>query len=144
MKHKALLVFTVSSLCGILAAPLGAQSMSSPLQANIPFDFAVRGKTLPAGTYTVVGLPAAGLVQVRQSSGAHESVYFNTIDSKMSAAGDQPALAFRRYGNQYFLAEISRGDGNLVLGLPASRAERELIRTASSHLVTLAALRIGH
>jgi hypothetical protein len=144
MKRNALLVFAVSSLCGILAASLSAQSMSSPLRANIPFDFAVSGKTMSAGTYTIAGLPVAGLVQVCQSDGTHESVYFNTIDSKMSAAGDQPTLAFRRYGNQYFLAEISSGDGNLVLGLPPSRVERELVRTASSHLVTLAAVRAGH
>jgi hypothetical protein len=147
MKRKALLFFTASSLCGILAAPLGAQSISSPLQANIPFEFAVSGRTMPAGTYKVVGLPVAGLVQVCQANDPHESVYFNAIDSKTSAADAQPTLAFRRYGNQYFLAEISRGEGKLVLGLPVSRAERELAKTASSHpvqAVTLAAVRVGH
>jgi hypothetical protein len=118
--------------------------MSSPLRANIPFDFAVSGKTMPAGTYTIAGLPVAGLVQVSKSNGTHESVYFNTIDSKMSAADAQPTLAFRRYGNQYFLAEISRGDGTLILGLPLSRPERELVRTSSPQLVTLAAVRVGH
>jgi hypothetical protein len=142
MQRKLLLLLAVSSLGGILTAPLGAQSLSSPLQANIPFEFAVGGRTMPAGEYTIVRSSVRGLVQLVRSGGSHESGYVNMVDEKISALGDQPMLAFRRYGSQYFLARVSSGAGTPILRLPASRAEREATKTASRPVqtVTLAAV----
>ncbi len=51
MRNKILTGLAVSFFGVLMAMPLAAQSFT--LRANIPFQFVVEGKTMPAGTYLV-------------------------------------------------------------------------------------------
>ncbi|MGO9241375.1 MAG: hypothetical protein ACLQBJ_11250 [Bryobacteraceae bacterium] len=140
---RTLLVFVISSLCGIMTASLGAQSL--PTRFNVPFEFAVGGKTLPAGEYEVVlGSNRNGLVEI-QSADGHSTLFTMTHGGAASASSEKPALVFHRYGNQYFLEQFSTGEGQApVLELPSTKAEREAVKIASSRqveTVTLVATR---
>lgn len=144
MTRKALLVLAVSSFYGILTAPLGAQSQRPVGRFDVPFEFSVNGKTLPAGKYTVGVDAVDGAVQIQSdgnAGGKRKSLLAMTLPAG-NAAGDQPKLTFHRYGNQYFLARISPAAGFPIRGLSVTPAEREVARSASAALqtVTLAAL----
>ncbi len=63
MKNNVIAVLTLGLL---LAAPALAQSAS--MKVNVPFDFIVNGKTLPAGEYRVETMaPSAGPVSIRHA-----------------------------------------------------------------------------
>ena len=137
MKRKALLVLAVSSLCGILTAPLGAQTADTTGRFDIPFQFHVNGKTMPAGQYTVSVRPVSGLLEI-ESEGAHRQTAFsatfqvgNSV-SNQAKCESQARLTFHRYGDQYFLVQISPAWGYPIRGLSMSPAEREAAKALSS------------
>jgi hypothetical protein len=146
MTRKALLVLAVSSFYGILTAPLGAQSQRPVGRFDVPFEFSVNRKTMPAGKYTVRVDAVDGAVQI-QSAGnpdGKQRLLAMTFPAGI-AVGDQPRLTFHRYGDKYFLARISPAVGFPIRGLSVTPAEREVARSASPALqtVTLAALPPG-
>jgi hypothetical protein len=54
MKSQTLIVASLYIAFGLAAVPAYAQR--SGVQAKIPFNFAVSGKTFPAGEYTMVAV----------------------------------------------------------------------------------------
>lgn len=142
MKRKALLVLAVSSLCGILTAPLSAQTAHPMGRFDIPFQFTVNGKSMPAGEYTVGVRTFDGMVEI-ESKGAHHRGAFSMTYPAGNAVSNQAMLTFHRYGNKYFLARVSRPGENAIRGLAVSPAEREAAQAPSSgplKTVALAAL----
>jgi hypothetical protein len=129
MKKQILNVVVTLSVITILSVAAVA-GLSRKLEANIPFDFMVNGKTLPAGHYTVEPGSAQSVLVIRnwetkQAAGA--------IAQRLEVgAGSKPQLIFRRYGNQYFLAQvISDASGS---ELPKSKAEREAAKAGRDNL----------
>jgi len=51
MKKRMWFTFSISTLVVALAAPLMAQTLM--LKANVPFEFTIGNKVLPAGEYLV-------------------------------------------------------------------------------------------
>jgi hypothetical protein len=130
----------VASLVG--ATTVRAQS--DGMRAVIPFEFKAGKATLPAGTYTVSQQGAtSNAVQLRTLRGG---AFLLPQGAKMGVGGQETQLTFNRYGDQYFLHQI-RFSRDREFTLPASLAEREMIRAAAdAHgpgqvLVTVAAAR---
>ena len=74
---------------------------------QIPFDFVVAGKTLPAGEYIVVRSTLASdeILSIRsldKSGGA----YVLTSTLRANEILNDSKLVFNRYGDQYFLSEF--------------------------------------
>ncbi len=131
MQQPTPLALAIVSFCGIYSASLSAQAQ--PLRVNIPFEFSDRGVTMPAGEYTVsFSTDSQGMLQVSHAAGSHESVFNSTYNQAYSAPNDPATLTFNRHGNQYFLKQVARGHGGLIYRLPTSRAEREIVKAASS------------
>jgi hypothetical protein len=125
MKKQALMVLTTLSLFVALAAVSAYAHSDMRLKANIPFEFSVGNKVLPAGDYTVTYIfQDVALIQSKDGS---ESQSFFTIPT-VGATGHDSSLVFHRYGDQYFLAMIWRQGTNIGHELFESRAERELSR----------------
>ncbi|MGH9844512.1 MAG: hypothetical protein ACREEM_37800 [Blastocatellia bacterium] len=139
MKKQALKIFSMLSLAVALAAvAVYANPASSPLKANIPFDFSVGDKTLPAGAYTVTPLTMPGVLRIRSEDGRGR-VLVQTQGLQARPDQDQTKLVFRRYGDQYFLAQVwTAGDSN-VRELQKSRTERELVKNRSKYFTKNAA-----
>jgi hypothetical protein len=128
---------TISFLIAVAIVPVRsahAQSLTYRVKANIPFDFIVGDKTLPAGEYFVS--------RTRQFSG-DDALTISTLDGRALAVRltfgvealtpkKQGFLIFHRYGNQHFLFQVWPAGSSLGRILIRSRSEREAEREANN------------
>lgn len=120
-------------LAFVLSPALAVGSLFPPVQgdlcANIPFEFIVGGKVLPAGNYVVRINNETGLVEVCEDGIYCESIVTSPVEAVQAPA--QAELAFRKYGDQYFLSQIW-STGRVGRHLPDSSLQpnvTEAIRT---------------
>jgi hypothetical protein len=95
--------------------------------ATIPFDFTVGEKSLAAGKYCAHHLQPF-VVQV-YNAGNWSGIMAMTLPGEPSKQPGKAMFTFHRYGNSYFLAEIS--DDSRGRRFFKSVAEKELIARAS-------------
>jgi hypothetical protein len=114
-----------------------AQSLDYRLTANIPFEFSVAGKTLPAGKYWISRAQQSQgdtVLQIRSTDGSANvlrlTIPVNSLDPMRNAA-----LIFHRYGDEYFLSEVWPKGGSIGREFPKSRVERELERKAQDNQI---------
>ncbi len=126
-KQITTIVATVTLIATLTVA--GLAGLGTAITANIPFEFTVNGKTLPAGNYLVTKGTTQGTLIIRnmEKKAAVAAIVRNTETGKSGKAN----LTFRRYGNQYFWAGAS--DGNAASELAVSQAERRAAR-GNDHL----------
>jgi hypothetical protein len=105
---------------------IGFAGLSGSVSANIPFDFLVGGKEFKAGRYSVSRLLASSSSDtlIIRSADNSEAANFN-VNIVNGKGESQARLIFRRYGNQYFLAQVFDGQSREGFGLMKSKAERE-------------------
>jgi hypothetical protein len=119
----------LSLLLALTAISVSAQSVRSKI--NIPFNFIVDQKTLPAGEYTVEpNRKDFDRVWLIQRSDSHASVYVMTTPGHASKTQEQVKLVFNKYGAQYFLSQIWTPGGSTGHELTMPRQERELAKNA--------------
>ncbi|MFN0107421.1 MAG: hypothetical protein ACKVZH_01090 [Blastocatellia bacterium] len=124
MKKQITTIVATVSLFAILTAIGIAAGLSQTITANIPFDFTVSGKTLPAGNYTVTKGASQGVLILRNfEKGEAVGVIARSAGND---ANGKANLTFRRYGNQHFLAGVL--DGINASEIPTSKAERKAAR----------------
>jgi hypothetical protein len=104
-----------------LALPLCAQVASNAVRVNIPFEFRVRDTTAPAGKYVITFRTESPVVQLSIGGRCY---YALTIPDDSYRGSQGRKLVFHRYGNQYFLSQISTA--SISRDVPMSRLEREL------------------
>jgi hypothetical protein len=128
--------------CGLLIAMVAmmvgqsakAQSLVYGLRINIPFDFSVGNKKLPAGRYSVNRvLPNGGdqLIEISNLEGK-ASTYRTTMPVTTVRPKDKSTLVFHRYGDQYFLFQVWPAGASTGLTWPQSRSERDLQQQTES------------
>jgi hypothetical protein len=109
-------------LAGFCTAGL-AKAQDHEIRANVPFDFAIAGKHLPAGEYRIY----------TQSN--ETFVIINNIDKKAAvvsmarrteAAPGNSRLVFYKYGDSYFLREIHCPSVAVNADFPQSKQEKQL------------------
>lgn len=102
---KFLLAASVLVLGGITA--VSAQVPGNGIKVSIAEPFAVRGKILPAGDYTVsrtLGITdSSSTLTIR---GDHDVVIFETIPSSSTTAAKDTGLVFENIDGQLFLSKI--------------------------------------
>jgi hypothetical protein len=138
MKNKILKTFSMLSLITVIS--LTTVSAQSPVQlkVDVPFDFVVGEKTLPAGQYSVRSasryLQDALLIQ---SADGRKSalVVTNTITGKTGE--NRARLIFHQYGDKCFLAQV--WSPGLITGrsLPETGLQRELDREMAKTVRTI-------
>ena len=112
-----------------ITAPARAQLPGTAMRADIPFDFIVNGKTLPAGNYEVKRLndEPEGLI-IRSVDNKHDHAVFETESTQQNRMPRHDQIVFDRYGDTYFLSEVLTGGMETGRRLAPTRAERELKR----------------
>jgi len=90
------------------------------VKANVPFDFTVGGKLLPAGHYTL-SVANAGVIKIENSDQHVAILTMATADSNQSKTGE---LVFNKYGDQYFLREILCSPAAMNMAVPDSKQEK--------------------
>jgi hypothetical protein len=126
MKRQAYTMIAMIVLVGSMAVAAKAQTNGrSQLIANIPFQFSVGDKTLPAGEYTVLSVNADSsnvTLKIQSQDGKSSAmVGMMTVTGKAQASAK---LIFHRYGNQYFFAEAWVDGDNSGLQARKTRSER--------------------
>lgn len=96
-------------------------AQSTGVRADVPFDFNVGNKLLPAGTY-IIKEQTDHVILIRNHDKPIAAVSLVNGDSKHSPNGGQ--LMFHRYGGQYFLSEILCDRANMNLQVPTSDTEK--------------------
>jgi hypothetical protein len=122
---KTYTMIALAVLVASMAVAANAQNGGRRLVANIPFQFNVGAKTLPAGDYTIAQTnPSSNhaVLQIRTQDGTESVlVQMNSLVGKMK---DGSTLVFRRYGNKYFFAQAWIAADSEGLNVPSSRSER--------------------
>ena len=115
-------VFMILASLSLVVMSAYAQSSGTVIVANVPFDFIVRDKTLPAGEYTLTR-PTQGITMIR-SSDCKASAVFQTITVESYNTRDE--LVFHRRGDKYFLSQVWTAGNNIGGELRKCRTEENL------------------
>jgi hypothetical protein len=125
----ALLAIAIFAMAGMSFA-----QSTKGVQANVPFDFTVANKLLPAGTYTVK-TGSGGLIAIKNHDKPITVLALTGPDSNKSENGGK--LIFHKYGDQYFLSEILCDSENLNVAVPRSKTEAKVrLQQAMVHPVS--------
>jgi len=110
------------ALIGIAASGIAAKGQAvDRLVVNVPYEFVVDGKILPAGTYKLdraSGIDDRVLIFSNFEKSTSLIVTPSVVDSK---ASEQGSVSFERIGGQLFLSKIETADH--IFTIPVSRTE---------------------
>ena len=120
MKRNVFGILTTLILSLLVSVLTHAQTIA---RVTVPFDFTVGQTQMPAGSYVISPLTQAAIM-IRDDKTA-KGVYTLFNSEKASRGDSNPKLVFHRYGDKYFLSQVSRGKGNAVMQLPTSKLEKE-------------------
>ena len=129
--------------CAFTASAHAQTGSAQRVLANIPFDFQVGTKTLPAGRYTITVVNPASdrkTLQIRSSDGRSTAITLTT--DVIRTASENTKLVFHRYDDQYFFAEAQMaGDtmGLAALKSSVKRAQKQAIAKAHKKIVVIVA-----
>ncbi|MBS1791790.1 MAG: hypothetical protein JST85_29050 [Acidobacteria bacterium] len=111
---------------------VSAQSTEYLMTVQVPFDFQVNGKVLPAGQYTVKRNQQMPTLLLIQSS--ERGIYLFTQITSLDGTEkrSKSSLVFKEYDQQHFLSEVRfPGTGSRFV-LSESKAERKLAQAAGA------------
>lgn len=119
----------VLSLAAVLATLLvsgSAYAQTMRIKANVPFDFVISGRTMPAGAYSIEAYSNDGKTLLLRSDAGKAKGMINTISAESLKASDRTKLVFHRYDNRYFLSQVWVAGNNRGKELPRSSRETEV------------------
>jgi hypothetical protein len=127
---KGITMLTLIVAIAFATAVVSANAQSAnTVVSNIPFEFTVGDKTLPAGQYQINRRLGNALTIQSREPATSVSRLTNVIES---GKNKNARLLFHRYGDRYFLAEVWSGSGDVGRQLLKSRQERAIEREMSS------------
>lgn len=128
MRKQAMMIAAAMMLTGILCAVARAQSPNRLMKFNVPFEFSVGERTMPAGEYVITllgrdsNLPA---VLIKSGDGrAAQILQMTPVEAKRLR--ESATLVFNRYGSSHFLAQIWTPSERAGLKVRRSPAERKM------------------
>jgi hypothetical protein len=110
-----------------LSALAAAQRLGATrIVAQVPFEFMVANKTVPAGEYEVQAFTMDGNTLTIRNSEAKIGLFSPSSESEAKQRSANYALVFNQYGDRYFLSGIKLEGSKVTYHLPQSKAEVEL------------------
>ena len=125
MKRQAL---SLTCLLSLLLVAGSAIAQSGEVRSNVPFDFTVEGKTVPAGAYTIGKLGRSGETLLLGSQDGKMHMVISSNAAQNLAGANKTKLVFNRYKDQYFLSEIWVQGSTSGRQIPKSKREKELAK----------------
>jgi hypothetical protein len=126
LKGFTMLVLIVTLALAAAVVSANAQATANKVVANVPFEFSVGYKALPAGSYSVQSIISAGNGLLIQSADGKISALRLSEATPQIKEKSQARLVFHRYGERYFLAEVWNGVDNTGRQLMKSQEERAI------------------
>jgi len=113
----------------LMTMPLWAASRLGTytgVAAQVPFEFVVGGKIIPAGQCIVRPAPLAEQTMLIRNPDAKVDAFTraSTVETRKVAGAN--ALVFHKYGERYFLSAIQLEGTRTIYEMPLSRAEAEM------------------
>ena len=128
VQHFLLLLLPVFALT-IFAGKASAQ-IDGDLDADIPFQFHVGTRELPAGKYRIHLDEASLRIMEITSADGSASALFQVQESDAKSAPAQSELIFNKYGDNYFLSKLYDEGDPSGSELIESRYEKQLSKGA--------------
>lgn len=142
-KRACISLLAFSLVVSALAVSPASAKSGMELRAQVPFDYHVGDRVIPAGRCAVTTTNNDGSVLSIRSEGGE--VALALTNGKQAKSGkSSPRLVFHKYGDQYFLAAVWSAD-EMGRTLPESDSERtarrgrEVAGNARVEVVTVAA-----
>ena len=125
LKGLSMFMGLMTIALGTAVATAHGQSSGS-VRANVPFEFVVGSRTLPAGEYTVRSINQDAL-KIASKDANDSAIRLSRVSDGET---DHAKLVFHRYGERYFLAEVwsSYDEGRT---LATSKEERSMQKESS-------------
>jgi len=133
MKNLTRSVVTLSFFVVLTASFVFAQGRTR-VTADIPFDFTVGEKSMPAGKYIVQKHQTTNHLLVVQGRDSNKAAYAMFNDSTKSRGAEKTVLVFHRYGNEYFLSQMWAAGDSSGSELSISKAERKARKGADRNI----------
>jgi hypothetical protein len=132
MRKMSLVVMALTVLVALAGTSVYAQTFT--VRANIPFDFTIGSKVMPAGDYTFDTRMGHGIGHIR-SADLHRNVALLFEPSTLPIGFDRgsASLVFHRYDKTYFLSEVRDGSIAADCVIPVTNKELALEKSASLH-----------
>ena len=140
MKKSIYSLFVIASLL-LIAPEISAYSQPARLiRANIPFNFVVKDKSLPAGEYTIERIQIAASEMLKIQSRDGRLTFIVPVRSSRTAQNQNEArLVFNQLGGQYFLSGATGFEAQTSYALLRSRTEDALAKSMkTSNQMTVA------
>jgi len=132
MKRQA---FSLVSLLTLLLVAGSAFAQTVHVRGNIPFNFAVGNKTLPAGTYDVGTIDHRNSkILLLEARDGNASMMVGSNAAENLKPADKTKLVFNQYGNRYFLSQIWVAGETRGHQLPKTSREKEIARDVAQNL----------
>lgn len=128
MKRRVLSVALTGFALALMTLTAFAQLPGAPIRATIPFDFMVRGRTLPAGEYEISRIsdePGGLEIANIDHRSEHAVIETQPVEGKIPSRGK---VVFHKYGDTYFFYEVWTPGLETGRELAPSRRERALER----------------
>lgn len=120
LKHAGL----VAMLFMFSVVATGQLGSSDYIVAEVPFQFMVGNRPVPAGTYIVKpALEGPSTLAIENEKANVHAAFFVTEEN--TATGKGNSLVFHKYGDRYFLSGI-RLNGTIIERLRESKPEADL------------------
>jgi len=131
MKKQTLYRIAISVLFLFIGRlPIAAQSPDYVMTFQIPFEFQVNGKLLPAGKYIIRRDPMTPELLRIQCPERNIWVNVHTVTNRPSEEETRPCLIFRKYGENHFLSEVRAlvyGEGYALIRSKAERKQEQIL-----------------
>src|SRR5215469_17474701 len=111
---------------GVAATPTTAFAQDSGVKADIPFAFQIGSSVLPAGTYTCTRQNED--IMLLRGSGAHSQALAMVLPETARKAPKVGKITFNKYGDRYFLHEVSSSASSTAWQCTTTKQEKALIR----------------
>ena len=112
--HGSSLVLILSIIVSALSITASSQPKKDLLfRVSVPFDFIVGVAHLPAGRYSVYRVGASNIILIESVAG--KGAAFTLVNTETSGTGERPnSLVFNRYGDRYFLQQVTTKFNNEI------------------------------
>jgi hypothetical protein len=120
---KWIVVVTLVVFSGMAAAQLNS---TSRIVTQVPFEFVVANKIVPAGQCVVQIATMDGRTLTIRNARAEVNLLSTSSQTEARQPASHYALVFNQYGDRYFLSGIKLQGSKIGYRLPESKAEAEL------------------
>ena len=136
MKKQTLFRIAITILF-LVSGKLSASAQSSEymMTFQVPFDFQVNEKVLPAGKYTFKRVPETPYILQIKSVERNVWLYVQTIPHSLTQQPARTNLIFKMYGEKRFLSEVNVVGLENGFAMIRSKTERRLAKIAKTNTI---------